>query len=244
MRLSVAMGWKLAACGSCGVDDDLRFGSCFDCSPHVVARASKEKGYWLVRDKKSGKRWKAKMHGDPVKLAQEELSGEPLVPEEKRVSPSGAEAAQDDHDENDGWSVFDRKLPIEAKEADKGGTLVTLEGPAKYNKGDMIARGARGEKWPIKREIFEETYEKRGATSLLAGHSKIAGFSSFLRDTADEFSRSPRIQETVEPIRKMMNDAKRYMSLRRMLLGGAVAAATGVGVAYLDRKHDETLSPH
>lgn len=256
--LSRALGWKLAGCGACGVDDDLRFGSCFDCSPHVVARPSGEKNLFLVRDKKTGKRWKAKMHGEPVKVASDAASGKPLVPEERRISPSGAAAAQDDHDEDDGWETYERKLPIEAKEADKGGTLVTLEGPAKYHKGDMIARGARGEKWPIKREIFEETYEKQGATSLhmALGFSKGAGLwgeavdlvrergiGSVAREVWTTAMGSKPVQESIEPLRDVVSKTRKMITPRRALIGSGVALGAGVGVAFLDRKKDEALFP-
>jgi hypothetical protein len=37
--------------------------------------------------------------------------------------------------------------------------ISTLEGDMRGDVGDLILRGVRGEFYPIKREIFEETYE-------------------------------------------------------------------------------------
>jgi len=37
--------------------------------------------------------------------------------------------------------------------------IVTLEGRMQASKGDWIIRGVKGEFYPIKPEIFEETYE-------------------------------------------------------------------------------------
>lgn len=248
----MAAGWKMAACGACGVDDDLRFGSCFDCSPSVVARPSGEKGVLLVRDKKSGKRWSARMHGDPIKVAR-------LVPEDKRISPTGAEAAQDDHDEEDGWFVYKRKVPIEAKEADCDGVLVTLEGKAKYFKGDMIARGQDGEKWPIKRSIFEKTYEKVGAkvgaTSLLKSASatqvwkdlwtviKAGRLGEVARGTVDDVRHGRAVSELMEPIRGFAAWARTKDGRVGMSIGAGLAIASGVGVAYMDKVQDQSLLP-
>ena len=49
-------------CGSCGKDDELRFGSCFDCADSVKVRYL-DNGLVSARNVKSGKTWKAKTHG-------------------------------------------------------------------------------------------------------------------------------------------------------------------------------------
>jgi hypothetical protein len=36
----------------------------------------------------------------------------------------------------------------------------TLEGDMQVNDGDWIVKGSFGEFWPVKKEIFEATYEK------------------------------------------------------------------------------------
>jgi len=38
--------------------------------------------------------------------------------------------------------------------------VVTLEGPMFFDKGDYIIKGVRGEFYPCKKNIFDETYEK------------------------------------------------------------------------------------
>jgi hypothetical protein len=44
---------------------------------------------------------------------------------------------------------------------DGDGTLVySLEGPMRFNEGDYIIKGVRGEFYPCQKDIFEETYEK------------------------------------------------------------------------------------
>ena len=35
----------------------------------------------------------------------------------------------------------------------------TLEGTMKGNAGDYLCQGIDGEKWPVKKEVFEKTYE-------------------------------------------------------------------------------------
>ena len=40
--------------------------------------------------------------------------------------------------------------------------VVTLEGPMNANAGDYIIKGVKGELYPCKGEIFEETYERVG----------------------------------------------------------------------------------
>lgn len=45
-------------------------------------------------------------------------------------------------------------------EAFEGGLVIgTLEGPIHASVGDYIVRGVRGELYPVKPDIFEETYE-------------------------------------------------------------------------------------
>lgn len=49
---------------------------------------------------------------------------------------------------------------IEAAQAEKAGVIKTLEGVMSYKAGDYIITGIRGEKYPCRRDIFEETYEE------------------------------------------------------------------------------------
>ena len=54
-----------------------------------------------------------------------------------------------------------RKLPVEVSVTfvQSPGVCETLEGPVHYDVGDAIVVGARGERWPVKREIFARTYD-------------------------------------------------------------------------------------
>lgn len=87
---------------------------------------------------------------------------ERLVTKRKLVMTRGATAAKDPPTETKGWATYQKVLPIEAKRADRGGTLNTLEGPARYRRGDWVARGAKGEKWPIRADVFAKTYKRVG----------------------------------------------------------------------------------
>lgn len=55
-----------------------------------------------------------------------------------------------------------RKKPviIEAYKTDKEVFIETLEGTMKADVGDYIITGVKGEQYPCKPDIFEETYEK------------------------------------------------------------------------------------
>ena len=54
-----------------------------------------------------------------------------------------------------------RKKPIvvNAEQATKKGSIETFEGTLYYHKGDYIVTGIQGERYPVKKEIFEKTYE-------------------------------------------------------------------------------------
>lgn len=43
--------------------------------------------------------------------------------------------------------------------AQEDGVIQTLEGLMSYKAGDIIITGVKGEKYPCRRDIFEETYE-------------------------------------------------------------------------------------
>ena len=109
---------------------------------------------------------------------------EKLVSKQKQVTPTGSTAAKDPVTETAGWATFEKKVPIEAKKADKGGTLRTLEGPARYSAGDFIARGAKGEKWPIRKDVFVKTYKKVGPAHG-AGFAKAANIRDQRVSTQD-----------------------------------------------------------
>ena len=65
-----------------------------------------------------------------------------------------------------------RKKPvvIEAYQTDKELDIETLEGTMHASVGDYIITGVRGEKYPCKPDIFEQTYEPADATAASPWH--------------------------------------------------------------------------
>ena len=65
-----------------------------------------------------------------------------------------------------------RKKPvvIEAYQTDKELDIETLEGTMHANVGDYIITGVRGEKYPCKPDIFEQTYEPIDAPTASPWH--------------------------------------------------------------------------
>lgn len=70
--------------------------------------------------------------------------------------------------EFDGRLDFSKTLPAEVKDVSTGIRLTqdnklripTLEGDMFASTGDMIIKGIKGEYYPCKPDIFEQTYEK------------------------------------------------------------------------------------
>lgn len=91
-----------------------------------------------------------------------------------------------------------RKKPvvIQAVLAVSGGEIETLEGVMRYEEGDFIITGVKGERYPCKPDIFRETYEAvdfDAATLLRISEQK---------DRAEQFYEDfPRSQELkVDPL--------------------------------------------
>ena len=59
-----------------------------------------------------------------------------------------------------------RPIALAVTFADAPGTLLTREGPVRYEAGDALLTGTLGERWPIGRHRFEETYEALPGTAL------------------------------------------------------------------------------
>lgn len=55
--------------------------------------------------------------------------------------------------------VVKKRIPVEAYQAKKPTDIVTLEGTMHANTDDWIITGVDGEQWPVKKEIFEKTYD-------------------------------------------------------------------------------------
>lgn len=59
-----------------------------------------------------------------------------------------------------GYKVYRKKTVICAYQMWKHFEVSTLEGIMSGEAGDYLAIGVQGEAYPIKREIFEQTYEE------------------------------------------------------------------------------------
>ena len=55
--------------------------------------------------------------------------------------------------------VSEEPTPLRVEFATADGVCDTLEGPVRYQVGDAILTGARGERWPIARDAFRSSYE-------------------------------------------------------------------------------------
>ena len=53
-----------------------------------------------------------------------------------------------------------RRIPIRAKELDRPMELNTMEGAFRGKKGDYLVIGVRDERYIVKKEIFEQTYDR------------------------------------------------------------------------------------
>lgn len=56
--------------------------------------------------------------------------------------------------------TYRKTATVRAHPATEGGIIHTLEGDHTYVAGDYICTGVEGEQWPVKRSIFEATYEE------------------------------------------------------------------------------------
>lgn len=58
------------------------------------------------------------------------------------------------------WKKYRKKpVVVEARLAETGEVIETKEGTLTASEGDLIIRGVQGEVYPIKPDIFRETYE-------------------------------------------------------------------------------------
>ena len=55
-----------------------------------------------------------------------------------------------------------KQITVEAEQQDKDFVIDTLEGKMSGKAGDYLVIGVHGERYPVKRDIFEETYEEIG----------------------------------------------------------------------------------
>lgn len=55
--------------------------------------------------------------------------------------------------------VVKKPIPAKAYQTSKPLDIKTLEGTMHANVGDWIITGVDGEQWPVKKDIFEQTYD-------------------------------------------------------------------------------------
>ncbi len=61
------------------------------------------------------------------------------------------------------WAKFRKKpVVIDAFKTEKELKIPTLEGEMTANPGDWVIRGVKGEVYPCKPDVFQQTYEKEG----------------------------------------------------------------------------------
>lgn len=55
--------------------------------------------------------------------------------------------------------VCKKPIPVQVEFAAAEGVCETLEGPVRYQPGDAVLTGTRGERWPVRRDQFLSSYE-------------------------------------------------------------------------------------
>jgi hypothetical protein len=58
------------------------------------------------------------------------------------------------------FKTYRKTATVRALQPDHPGVIHTLEGDMKYEAGDYIVYGDHDDCWPVRRDIFEATYEE------------------------------------------------------------------------------------
>ncbi len=85
----------------------------------------------------------------------------------------------DDYPEWFGLEMYSGRNIIHDVYEGAGCLIETLEGQMKANHGDYIIKGVKGELYPCKPDVFEQTYEPEepfDASKTVIGQRLIAGF--------------------------------------------------------------------
>ena len=64
-------------------------------------------------------------------------------------------------------SYIKKPIIIQAKQLIEPIIIDTLEGKMRGNSGDYLVKGIRGEYYPVRRDIFEETYQLVDCTVVI-----------------------------------------------------------------------------
>jgi hypothetical protein len=87
-----------------------------------------------------------------------EREGFHRIKNKESVTPERLQKALD----GAGYKEYTKTAPTWAKPAEEDGTIDTLEGPMKYKKGDYLCVGPNGDRWPVYKDVFDDTYELTG----------------------------------------------------------------------------------
>jgi hypothetical protein len=68
----------------------------------------------------------------------------------------------DDWFKTDSFKTFKLAKPISYETARDSGTVDTLEGPVRYERGHKIITGPKGEKYPVSPDSFYDKYDDNG----------------------------------------------------------------------------------
>ena len=69
------------------------------------------------------------------------------------------------------WHEYRKVATVQALEMQVPFQVETLEGVMKGKPGDFLCRGAHGEYWPIRAEIFRNTYVLAGSAAPREGRA-------------------------------------------------------------------------
>lgn len=121
-------------------DIDLSAPSRRDADPHMED-LNKDTFRMMVELAAAGSAENAATGETPTKLAKDDTSTSRNTPTETK-------------------KYVKKPIPIKAYPADREMIIHTFEGDMKAMPGDYIITGVKGEQYPVKKEIFEETYEE------------------------------------------------------------------------------------
>jgi hypothetical protein len=93
-----------------------------------------------------------------------------------RKKPIAVEAVQYERGMEDGWMTVYAHHTVYSKEKDENTNMkpyiVTLEGNMTLEEGCYIVTGSNGERWAVRKDIFEETYELVEEDKIIREHFK------------------------------------------------------------------------
>ena len=114
----------------------------------------------------------------------------------------------------EGFDEYQKVEPTKAVQMDEAFEVETLEGTMKGQKGDYLAQGVDGERWPVKKSIFERTHKMKKAMQRIAA---LVG-----TDTATIYAIAP------EMLHKIVRDGQ-WEALSRFAWGSRAGALTEEG---------------